>query len=75
MSKSPDWAQGALGEVLQGLLQHSVECFIDDVALFTAISSADPWNDHLQLINEVLYRLQQHGYQINPQKCLGSQRS
>ncbi len=68
MSQSPDWAQGALEEVLQDLFQHYVECFIDDVALFTP-TSADPWNDHLQLTNEVLYRQQQHDYPINPQKC------
>ncbi len=55
--------------MLQDLLQHSVECFFDDVAFFTPISSADPWNDYIQLINEVLSRLQQHGYQINPHKC------
>ena len=69
MSQSPDWAQGALEEVLSDLLQHSVECFIDDVAIFTPQSSPDPWKDHLQMLHEVLHRLQQNGFQINPQKC------
>ena len=35
MTQSPDWAQGALEEVLQDLLHDFVECFIHDVALFT----------------------------------------
>ena len=69
MSQSPDWSQGTLEEVLQDLLQHSVECFIDDIALFTPQTSTDPWNDHLVLLNDVLTRLQNHGFQINPKKC------
>lgn len=69
MSQSPDWAQGALEEVLQDLLQHSVECFIDDVAIFTPQSVTDPWTEHMTLLNNVLTRLREHGYQINPQKC------
>ena len=69
MTQSPDWAQGALEEVMDDLLQHSVECFIDDVAIFTPNTSTDPWTHHINLLNEVLDRLQQHGYQINPNKC------
>lgn len=69
MSQSPDWAQGALEEVLDDLLQHSVECFIDDVAMFTPRTSTTPWTDHLTLLNDVLSCLQAHGYQINPNKC------
>ena len=46
-----------------------MECFIDDVALFTPQSSSDPCNDHLNLLNDVLTRLRNHGYQINPKKC------
>ena len=69
MSQSPDWAQGALEEVMDDLLQTSVECFIDDVAIFTPASSSNPWTDHINLLNDVLTRLQAHGYQINPNKC------
>ena len=71
MSQSPDWAQGALEEVAQDLLQHSVECFIDDVAIFTPQSVADPWTEHMTQLNEVIStRLREHCYPINPKKWL-----
>ena len=70
MTQSPDWAQGALEEVLHDLLIKFVEAFIDDVSCFTPREGyTDHFDHHLNLLHDVLTRLEENGYQINPQKC------
>ena len=62
VSQSPDIAQQIMEEVLRGI--DGVECYIDDLALFS-----DNWEDHKRLVKEVLDRLQEAGFTINPRKC------
>ena len=59
---SPDIAQ----EVIENIL-HDIEdcdCYIDDVGCFS-----DDWNKHIELLDEVLQRLKNNGFTINPLKC------
>jgi len=64
LTQSPDWAQATVKEVLSNLLYECVEAFIDDVGIFNKT-----WDEHLQVIDRVLDRLQQNGYSVNPAKC------
>ena len=63
-TQSPDWAQECLEEVLHDLLHVAVECYIDDVGIFS-----NSWDDHIKTIKIVLQRLQDNGYTVNPAKC------
>jgi len=62
VSQSPDIAQQIMEEVLRDI--DGVECFIDDVAIFS-----NNWEDHKKVVKEVLDRLQTAGFTINPRKC------
>ena len=42
-----------------------VGCFVDDICVFT-----NSWNEHLQLLEEVLKRLQRSGLTVKPSKCM-----
>jgi hypothetical protein len=42
-----------------------VECFIDDLAIFTT----GTFEQHLQHIAEVLRRLNAHNFSLKPKKC------
>jgi hypothetical protein len=64
LTQSPDWAQGAIEEVLKDLLYDCVEAFIDDVGIFS-----NDWDHHIRHIDEVLSRLEANGYTVNPAKC------
>ena len=59
---SPGYAQACMEEVLRGL--ESVECYIDDIGIFSTA-----WSSHLKTLGQVLQRLEQNGFTINPLKC------
>ena len=59
---SPDWAQEVMEKILKDI--HEVECYIDDIGCFT-----DSWERHLAVLDEVLARLDEAGFSINPLKC------
>ena len=59
---SPGYAQARMEEVLRGL--ESVECYIDDIGIFSTA-----WDSHLKTLGQVLQRLEQNGFTINPLKC------
>ena len=59
---SPGYAQARMEEVLRGL--DEVECYIDDIGVFT-----DSWSRHMTILEEVLTRLEDNGFTINPLKC------
>eukprot|EP00977_Amphora_coffeiformis_P009356 scaffold2144_cov98-Amphora_coffeaeformis.AAC.1 len=60
---SPDIAQEIMERIFRDLM-HKIEIYIDDMALFS-----DTWEDHLQLLRDVLQRLQDNGFTVNPAKC------
>ena len=61
LAQSPDWAQGALEEVLQEYLHDFVECYIDNIAVFS-----NSFEEHMQHLTVVLRKLEDNGYTVNP---------
>ncbi len=60
--QSPDFAQQVMEDILKDL--HYSDVYIDDVGVFS-----DSWAQHLEHLKQVLQRLQEHGFTINPLKC------
>ena len=59
---SPDIAQAAMDDVLSGIKDAHV--YINDVGTFS-----DDWDQHVNLIATILWRLRENGFTINPLKC------
>ena len=59
---SPDIAQETMKEVLGDL--PDVEVYVNDIGIFS-----DTWEDHMVLVEQVLLRLQDAGFCVNPLKC------
>jgi len=62
VSIAPDIAQEKMEQVLRDI--DNIEIYIDDIACFS-----DSFDHHLQVLDEVLNRLQANGFCINPLKC------
>jgi hypothetical protein len=60
--QSPDIAQEVMERVLHGI--KDTEVYIDDIACFS-----NSFTSHLALLDQVLHRLEQNGFTINPRKC------
>lgn len=58
---SPDVAQSIMEDILKDL---DIEIYIDDVGIFSKT-----YEDHLKVMDQVLRRLQDTGFKINPLKC------
>ena len=63
LTNSPDVFQLAMHPLFQDI--PSVECFIDDIGVFT---NSD-FDRHLSIVKQVLLRLEESGFAINPLKC------
>jgi len=59
---SPDIAQEVMENVLRNI--EEIDVYIDDVGVFN-----NDWQGHLQTLDEVLRRLKDNGFTINPLKC------
>eukprot|EP00957_Ditylum_brightwellii_P025683 1942854-Ditylum_brightwellii.AAC.1 len=59
---SPDFAQAAMENVLHSI--EDADVYIDNIGAFF-----DNWESHIKLIDEILHRLHENGFTINPLKC------
>ena len=64
LKPAPDFAQCHIEQVLHGLKRKGVEAYIDDIGIFSS-----SYEEHMQVIKEVVQRLQTAGFKINPLKC------
>ena len=63
IKQSPDIAQ----EIMESLftdMRDSTEIYIDDIGVFS-----NSWNEHIQVLHQVLQRLNDNGFTVNPLKC------
>merc|ERR1711865_1308715 len=59
---SPDFAQATMENVLRGIDDSDV--YIDDISAFS-----NDWQSHIKLLDEIIKRLRENGFTINPAKC------
>lgn len=59
---SPGYAQARMEEVLRGI--EELDVYIDDIGVFTTT-----WARHIEVLSDVLQRLEDSGFTINPLKC------
>ena len=60
--QSPDFCQETMEHALQGIMDADV--YIDDIGCF-----AKSWEQHLHVLEQVMTRLQDNGFRVNPHKC------
>ena len=59
---SPDYAQEVMENILRDIAD--AEVYIDDIGVFTMT-----WEEHMRVLEQVLQKLQDNGFTINPLKC------
>jgi len=59
---SPDFAQEVMENVLRDI--EEIDVYLDDVGVFN-----NDWESHVNTLDEVLRRLKDNGFTINPLKC------
>ena len=59
LRNSPALAQACMEEVLCDILE--VNVYIDDIRIFT-----DSWERHIEVVDEVMRKLEERGFTINP---------
>ena len=62
VAQSPDFCQETMEHVLQGVMDADV--YIDNIGCF-----GKSWKQHLQVLEQVMTRLQDNGFSVNPRKC------
>ena len=62
VAQSPDFCQETMEHVLQGILDADI--YIDDIGCF-----GKSWEQHLQVLEQVVTRLQDNSFSVNPRKC------
>ena len=65
VNQSPDWAQATIEEVLNDLIhEHDLVVYLDDIK-----ATSTEWQDHIDLLDQTLTRLEANGFTVNPSKC------
>ena len=68
LKNTPPFAQAQMVKVLAGIQDQ--DCYIDDIGAFTNDQNEDlAWPKHIKLLDEILTRLEEHNFTINPVKC------
>ena len=62
IAQSPDFCQEMMDHILQDIMDADV--YIDDIGCF-----GKSWEQHLQVLEQVMTRLQDNGFSVNPCKC------
>ena len=62
LQNSPAFAQACMEEVLRDIPE--VDVYIDDIGIFT-----DSWDRHIEVVDEVMRKLEERGFTVNPLKC------
>ena len=62
IAQSPDFCQETMEHVLQGIMDADI--YIDDIGCF-----GKSWEQHLQVLEQVMIRLQDNGFSVNLRKC------
>ena len=62
VTQSPDFCQETMEHVLQGIMDADV--YINDIGCF-----GKSWKQHLQVLEQVVTRLQDNGFSVNLRKC------
>ena len=60
---SPDFAQEVMENIFHDM-KKDLDVYIDDVGCFS-----ESWEHHIKLLDEVLRRLKDNGFTVNPLKC------
>ena len=60
--QSPDFCQETMEHILQGIIDANV--YINDIGCF-----GKSWEQHLQVLEQVMIRLQDNGFSVNLHKC------
>jgi trans-aconitate methyltransferase len=63
VKQSPDFAQEIMEDVLRDI--DDADVYIDDIGAFSWT-----WKAHLKLLSEILQRLQDNHFTVNPLKCV-----
>ncbi|MCP4487896.1 MAG: DDE-type integrase/transposase/recombinase [Gammaproteobacteria bacterium] len=62
MNNGPSTFQRLMGNVIKGL--DGILCYIDDIIIFSTT-----WEEHLENLEALLKRLQEHNLKLKPEKC------
>ena len=62
IEQSPDFCQETMEHILQGIMDADI--YIDDLGCF-----GKSWEQHLQVLEQVMTQLQDNGFSVNPRKC------
>ena len=68
LKNTPPFAQAQMEKVLRGIEES--DCYMDDIGAWSNNPSVDvAWKMHIKLLDNILTRLEDHNFTVNPLKC------